>query len=30
MEPCEDGFWRLPEPLNRIPLLFSLMAEKPG
>lgn len=29
MEPCEDGFWRLPEPLDRIPLLFSLMAEKP-
>jgi len=30
MEPCGDGFWRLPEPLNMIPLLFSLMAEKPG
>lgn len=27
MERCDDGYWRLPEPLNRIPLLFSLMAE---
>lgn len=25
---CEDGYWRLPEPLNRIPILFSLMAGK--
>lgn len=29
MEQCESGFWRLPEPLDTIPLLFSLMAEKP-
>lgn len=28
MEMCEDGFWRLPEPLNRIPVLFSLRASK--
>lgn len=31
--PCmvrgEDGYWRLPEPLNRIPLLLSLGAAKP-
>lgn len=26
MERCRDGYWRLPEPLNRIPLLFSLKA----
>jgi len=26
MEKCSDGFWRLPEPLNRIPLLFSIKA----
>ncbi len=29
MKSGEDGFWRLPEPLNRIPLLFSLRATKP-
>lgn len=29
MEMGEDGMWRLPEPLNRIPLLFSLKAVKP-
>ncbi|HOP26987.1 MAG TPA: class I SAM-dependent methyltransferase [Candidatus Sabulitectum sp.] len=27
---CEDGKYRLPEPLNRIPVLFSLKAVKPG
>jgi hypothetical protein len=27
---CDDGMYRLPEPLNRIPLLFSLRAVKPG
>lgn len=26
MERCKDGYWRLPEPLNRIPVLFSLKA----
>ncbi len=26
MEPRGDGMWRLPEPLDRIPLLFSLRA----
>jgi len=26
MVKCSDGFWRLPEPLNKIPLLFSLKA----
>lgn len=26
MERCEDGMWRLPDPLARIPLLFSLKA----
>lgn len=26
MEKCSDGYWRLPEPLNRIPVLFSLKA----
>jgi SAM-dependent methyltransferase len=29
MEAGEDRFWRLPEPFNRIPLLFSLKAVKP-
>lgn len=29
MVECEDGLWRLPEPMNRIPLLFSLSAERP-
>jgi len=28
MERCTDGYWRLPEPLNRIPVLFSLRAQK--
>jgi len=28
MVKCQDGYWRLPEPLNRIPILFSLMAGK--
>ncbi len=27
---CEDGMYRLPEPMNRIPLLFSLRAESTG
>lgn len=26
---CGDGMWRLPEPLDRIPLLMSLRASKP-
>ena len=26
MERCSDGYWRLPEPLNRIPVLYSLKA----
>ena len=28
MEKSKDGFWRLPEPLNKIPILFSLKALK--
>jgi len=28
MEKGEDGFWRLPEHLNKIPVLFSLKASK--
>lgn len=30
MVECEDGMWRLPEPLNRIPLLVSIAAVKPA
>ena len=26
MDRCADGYWRLPEPFNRIPVLFSLKA----
>lgn len=29
MEKCTDGMWRLPEPLNKIPLLFSIKAKAP-
>lgn len=29
MKKCEDGFWRLSEPLNKIPLLFSIRAKAP-
>ncbi|MEA3265769.1 MAG: class I SAM-dependent methyltransferase [Candidatus Fermentibacteria bacterium] len=29
MKKCDDGFWRLPEPLNKIPILFSLKAMTP-
>jgi ubiquinone/menaquinone biosynthesis C-methylase UbiE len=28
MEKCDDGFWRLPEHLNKIPILFSLKARR--
>ncbi|GAA1906301.1 class I SAM-dependent methyltransferase [Streptantibioticus ferralitis] len=30
MVPAENGWWRLPEPEPRIPLLFALRATKPG
>lgn len=30
MEKGEDGWWRLPEPLNVIPLMFSIKATKPA